>query len=90
MACPYLAPRLPQRAGDIPGDRSGLSCARLDPANHRPPEPFRRGSRTVVARGSPPCDPHHRDSVPVRPRSPAVLSSFPPVQSPYRRPGPAV
>jgi len=49
-----IIPRSPQRAGDVPGDRWGLSRPPRTPASGRPPAASLRGSRAAAARGSPP------------------------------------
>jgi len=76
-----ITPWSHRRAGRCPGDRSGLSRARLDYANRRQPEAFLPGSRTAVARGSPHVSPDtgtrsrcDRMARPVSPPSPSINS----------------
>ena len=54
MPWPRVLPRSPQRARDVPGDRSGLSRTPRDPARGRPAAASLRGTHAVHARGSPP------------------------------------
>jgi hypothetical protein len=54
MPWPRVTPQSPQRAGDAPGDRSGLSRTPRDPARGRPAAASLRGARTAPACGSSP------------------------------------